>query len=181
MEKFVAAAQKQVKQGAKQEAFSIIEEIRDSVLIMQYKAKKEKVNLEFLYHGDENRDILIYGDKFRFNQILANLTSNAIDAYKEEEYKTKTCRVTITAQETTGSVRVMVQDWGKGIEKNNLINIFTPFFSTKGTLGLGLSTTRKIVEKSFHGTIKVESEEDEGTTFILQFPIHKKTRKNNNN
>ncbi len=62
-------------------------------------------------------------------------------------------------------------DWGKGIAQENLSKIFTPFFSTKGTLGLGLSTTKKIIEKNFKGSINVESKEGKGTTFTLIFPI----------
>ena len=50
--------------------------------------------------------------------------------------------------------------------------IFRPFFSTRpGGTGLGLPTTRKIIE-AHHGTIEVESEVNKGTRFTLRLPVH---------
>ena len=176
MERFVEAAQKQVRQGAREEFFSIIEEIKDCILIMQYKAKKENIKLEFLYHGDEAKEVKIFEDKFRFNQLLTNIISNAIDSYNNIDRDGRKCRVAIMAQDTTNTIKVVIQDWGKGIAQENLKKIFTPFFSTKGTLGLGLSTTKKIIEKNFKGTINIESEEGNGTKFTLIFPLRAKEK-----
>ncbi len=104
MERFVEAAQKQVKQGTREEFFSIIQEIKDCVLVMQYKAKKESIKLDFSYHGDE--ETKIFGDKFRFNQLLANLIANAVDAYHGTDRKDRRCHVSITAQDTTKTIRL---------------------------------------------------------------------------
>jgi hypothetical protein len=69
-------------------------------------------------------------------------------------------------------VKVRISDTGSGIKKEDLENIFDPFFTTKapdkGT-GLGLSISLKIVE-SLGGEIRVESEEEKGTTFEIYFP-----------
>jgi two-component system NtrC family sensor kinase len=69
-------------------------------------------------------------------------------------------------------VQLRVTDNGSGISPNHLGRIFEPFFTTKGEghgTGLGLSIVRNIIE--LHGgTIELESELGQGTTFILTFP-----------
>ncbi|MFQ5834988.1 MAG: ATP-binding protein [bacterium] len=69
-------------------------------------------------------------------------------------------------------VRIKIADSGMGIPGKQLSKIFDPFFTTKapgeGT-GLGLTLVHAIIERS-GGTIQVESREDKGTTFIIEFP-----------
>ena len=70
------------------------------------------------------------------------------------------------------AVAIQVKDTGKGMDRETLQKIFTPFFTTKkrhGT-GLGLSICWKLVRKN-HGIIKVESERGKGTAFSLIFPV----------
>ncbi|MCI0468920.1 MAG: response regulator, partial [Nitrospirae bacterium] len=67
-------------------------------------------------------------------------------------------------------VKIEIRDEGKGIPKENLHNIFDPFFSTwKGRSGLGLTTTYSIIKKH-NGLIAVESELGSGTTFSIYLP-----------
>ena len=70
------------------------------------------------------------------------------------------------------SVAVKITDNGTGIPKEDLKNIFEPFFSTKGEFGtgLGLSITKDIIEK-LGGKIDVESEENVGTSFTVSLPL----------
>ena len=66
-----------------------------------------------------------------------------------------------------------VTDNGNGIPQNIVDKIFQPFFTTKPTgqgTGLGLSLSYDIV-KAHGGELKVETKENEGTTFIIQLPI----------
>jgi signal transduction histidine kinase len=64
-----------------------------------------------------------------------------------------------------------VSDNGMGMDYNIKQKLFTTFFTTKGGggTGLGLLTTRKIVQEH-GGTIDFESEEDKGSIFRLCFP-----------
>ena len=100
-------------------------------------------------------------------QVLLNLVNNAIDAIDKPGGL-----VTVATRTDGDAVVLEVRDTGKGIPEANLGRIFDPFFTTKpvgqGT-GLGLSICYGIVEKA-GGSITVESEIDEGTTFTASFP-----------
>lgn len=69
-------------------------------------------------------------------------------------------------------IEVTIEDNGSGIPKENLSKIFDPFFSTKGQkgTGLGLAVIWGIVD-NHDGTIKVESEINVGTRFIIRLPL----------
>jgi two-component system NtrC family sensor kinase len=70
-------------------------------------------------------------------------------------------------------LRLRVTDTGRGIKPEQLSRIFDPFFTTKAQrtdTGIGLSMVHKIIE-DHGGTIRVESEVGQGTTFWLTFPI----------
>ncbi|HEX7598098.1 MAG TPA: ATP-binding protein, partial [Polyangia bacterium] len=70
-------------------------------------------------------------------------------------------------------VRLRVTDTGRGIKPEQLSRIFDPFFTTKAQrtdTGIGLSMVHKIIE-DHGGTIRVESQVGQGTTFWLTFPI----------
>jgi signal transduction histidine kinase len=65
--------------------------------------------------------------------------------------------------------RISVRDNGQGIEKENLAQIFVPFYSTKKNgSGIGLSLSRQIM-KLHKGRIEVESEKGKGSCFTLEF------------
>jgi len=72
------------------------------------------------------------------------------------------------------AIKIEISDTGCGIPKENLTKLFNPFFTTKkGGTGLGLSICWKLVKKQ-GGTIKVESIEGKGTTFIIKIPLREK-------
>jgi len=68
------------------------------------------------------------------------------------------------------SVRITVDDTGKGIAEHQIAKIFLPFFTTKthGT-GLGLSLVQKII-LAHNGRIEVQSTEGKGTRFAVTLP-----------
>jgi two-component system NtrC family sensor kinase len=104
----------------------------------------------------------------QLQQVLVNLITNACQAMPEGAGK-----LHLSAQLSgEADVQLRVSDNGSGISPNHLGRIFEPFFTTKGEghgTGLGLSIVRNIIE--LHGgTIELESELGQGTTFILTFP-----------
>ncbi|MFH5832115.1 nitrogen regulation protein NR(II) [Halalkalibaculum sp. DA3122] len=104
------------------------------------------------------------------HQVLVNLLLNAVDAMNEVE--DPEVNINTKRMEEPEGVCIMVSDIGTGISEEHLDRIFEPFFTTKevgaGT-GLGLSVSHGIINK-MGGTISVESEVGQGTTFTITLP-----------
>ncbi len=110
-------------------------------------------------------------------RVVLNLITNAFYVVNER------CKQNITGYEPTvevytkkegNKVFISVKDNGNGIPQKILDKIFQPFFTTKPTgqgTGLGLSLSYDIV-KAHGGELKVETRENEGSTFIIQIPIN---------
>ena len=90
--------------------------------------------------------------------------------HKISDYNKKT--ITIIAWKEQNNALITFQDNGLGIQQNKLSSLFTPYYTTtaKGT-GLGLVIVQKIIE-AHKGSVKAESEENAGTTFIITLPIN---------
>jgi signal transduction histidine kinase len=69
-------------------------------------------------------------------------------------------------------IEVKIADTGLGIPKEELAQIFEPFYTTKGKhgTGLGLAVTWRIID-NHNGTINVASEPGKGTTFVIHLPV----------
>jgi signal transduction histidine kinase len=103
-------------------------------------------------------------NKQKIEIALTNIIINAIDAMHPENGKLK-----LITKSINGKCVIEIEDNGIGISKENLNNIFTPYFTDKaGGMGLGLSTTLGILKEN-HATVEVQSEEGMGTRFILSF------------
>jgi len=80
--------------------------------------------------------------------------------------------VIVSSKNLDGKIEISVKDNGPGIPPDIKDKIFQPFFTTKPTgkgTGLGLSLSYDIV-KAHGGELRVESEEGEGSEFIIQIP-----------
>ncbi len=119
----------------------------------------------------------IMADFNRLEQVFINLIINARDAieekWKDSDRKVAVKKIFLRTRTRDSKVFFEVEDTGTGIPKPILDKIFEPFFTTKkvgmGT-GLGLSISYGIIQ-DYDGSIRVETKENEGTTFIIQFPI----------
>jgi len=105
----------------------------------------------------------IWGDANALQQVIMNLLTNARDAVGSGG------EIAVETAATANGVRLIVRDTGRGIPPEILPKIFDPFFTTKaeGT-GLGLSISYGIV-RDHQGTVDVQSQPGEGTTFVLTF------------
>jgi two-component system NtrC family sensor kinase len=116
----------------------------------------------------------VMGDLSRMEEVFLNLFINAADAMEGKGTLKINSRLS-----STGMVKILIMDNGKGIDKAYLPHIFEPFFTTKepgqGT-GLGLSITYGIIQKH-NGFIDVESEPGKGTTFIITLPPYSQSGK----
>jgi two-component system NtrC family sensor kinase len=106
------------------------------------------------------------------HRCLLNLMSNAIDAckYDEDDGKEHVVQVT-TKRESDGAIILQFSDNGCGMDEAVRKQIFSSFFSTKGSTGtgLGLLVTQKIVQEH-GGTISVDSQPGKGSTFTIRLP-----------
>ncbi|MBP8086003.1 MAG: tetratricopeptide repeat protein [Saprospiraceae bacterium] len=109
-------------------------------------------------------------------RVILNLITNAFYVVNEKKNQSPgefDPTVTVITKKLGDHVLVHVKDNGPGIPSTVLDKIFQPFFTTKPTgkgTGLGLSLSYDIV-KAHGGELKVETKENEGTTFIIQLPI----------
>jgi PAS domain S-box-containing protein len=115
-------------------------------------------------------------DKNRIEQVLLNLTNNAIDAMEGKEEKTITITTSKEEPEKGKTViRIAIADNGTGVKEEEINKIFDPFFTTKAVgkgTGLGLSITHGIIQ-DHKGRIRVENNESGGATFIIELPVEK--------
>lgn len=110
----------------------------------------------------------IYADELQIKQVILNMSKNAIEAMS--------CTVSPKLEISTSlsnsheHMILSISDNGKGLDKEDLGKLGTPFFTTKenGT-GLGLSTCYRIIEEH-RGKIEVESEIGKGTKFSIFLP-----------
>lgn len=118
----------------------------------------------------------VVADPGQLQQVFLNLIVNAEYAMKKAHDKGI---LTIKTEELDGYVRISVKDDGPGMPEGIRKKLFQPFFTTKepgeGT-GLGLSLSLGIIQEH-NGTIRAESEEGKGTTFIIELPIASDTDK----
>jgi len=103
------------------------------------------------------------------HSCLANLVSNAIDACRMSDSPGR--RIVVSLRERGESIVYEVVDNGCGMDYEVKKKVFTTFFSTKGMggTGLGLLTTRKIVQEH-GGRIELKSIPGQGSRFALVFP-----------
>jgi two-component system cell cycle sensor histidine kinase/response regulator CckA len=117
-------------------------------------------------------------DPEQFEQVVFHLVQNAAQALAGRRDGSLAVRAAAVAEEA----HLEVSDTGCGIPRENLVKIFTPFFSTRGAYsrdpaapregvgpGLGLSICQAVVH-NHGGRIEMESVENEGTTCRVRLP-----------
>ncbi len=131
------------------------------------------VNIERDFSTDLGKIQLVPQEMGR---VLLNLLGNAFDAVYEKSAKRNgeyEPRVKISARRANGKVEIRVADNGPGVPDSFRKKVFEPFFTTKPTgsgTGLGLSLSYEIVTQGHGGTLDIESEDEEGTAFVVRLP-----------
>ncbi|MDM5156761.1 ATP-binding protein [Bacillus sp. DX1.1] len=145
------------------EVKGLLEEIQ---MVLENKSQDKEIYL----HIDVPRNVSVIGDPSRLKQIFINLINNAI------LYTPAGGTVSVQLLQDENSAYIKVSDTGIGISKEEIPRIFERFYrvdkarsrNTGGT-GLGLSIVKHLVE-AHQGTITVDSEVGEGTTFTVVLP-----------
>ena len=156
--------------------FSMEEMIQTIRNMLELEAQKHELTLHF--NIDRNIPELLVGDSLRLRQILINLVNNALEFTQEGTVSvTVHCRHQNDAQCT---LEFSVQDTGIGMSDEQLARIFASFSQTSAStrhqtgLGLGLSLCQQIVVL-MGGTLNVNSQVDEGTTFSFTITLDRPT------
>ncbi len=133
------------------------------------KLELSNLNIKLIKDLCDDNIAFINGDPELLKQVILNLIVNAIDAiYIVDQPKNKVIKICTKIK--GDFVSIEVENSGQQISKENLNNIFKPFFTTKNTgSGLGLSISQRIV-KLHHGTIYVDSDENK-TVFTITIPL----------
>lgn len=153
--------------------FSIKEFVKETVI--PFVVEAEKKNLQVSYHVGEEIPDSLKGDSYRLVQILNNLLSNAL-----KFTHVGSVQLDVSLLRRQGSsllLQFVVRDTGIGIPPNKVDVIFEKFTqadssTTKnfGGTGLGLAISKSLVA-IMEGTIRVESQENSGSSFILNIPF----------
>ena len=116
-----------------------------------------------LHIGDGLESVSL--DPMRIRRVLGNLIRNAVEAMPDGG------KLMVSSERLNHHALIRVADTGVGIPEEDLLNLFNVFHTTKpGGIGLGLAYCKRAVE-AHGGTIRVESNVGEGTTFTVRLPI----------
>ena len=139
-----------------------------------FKALAESKEIQVI--NEVNEKIEVFADPNQIDVVLRNLVGNAL------KFTPNQGKITVSSKIQDDAVLVSVTDTGIGMSKENLNKLFKKdeHFTTQGTnneagTGLGLLLCRDFVEAN-GGTIRVESEEGKGTSFIFNLPLAEETQ-----
>lgn len=156
------------KVAFKFEQCNISDLVNESVAVIEPDAPDH----QFIINGDLNQTI--EGDFGRLEQVMINLLSNAV------KYSSKGSQIKIHVACLPHFCKISVTDTGFGISSKDHKRIFERFYRTEDTsekfpgVGVGLYVCDYII-KEHQGTIWVESDSGEGSTFSFTIPIRRNT------
>jgi signal transduction histidine kinase len=147
--------------------FSVTDSAKTAVDSLSVIARQKGIELESVI---PDKNIEIWGDPDRLNQVISNLVDNAI------KYNRPAGRVRVSLEDAPDTVNISVSDTGIGIPKDALDKVFDRFYRVErddaaripGT-GLGLSIVKDIIDVH-KGAISVESEVDRWSKFTISLP-----------
>ena len=130
---------------------------------LEYLEKRLPQKIEIIKKFPED-PIIVSANKTLFEWAIENLCKNATDAMKGNG------KIEFDITSNDYEVDIFIKDYGQGIAKNKINQIFLPgYTSKKSGWGLGLSLTKRIIEEYHNGKIFVSSsEENYGTTFCIK-------------
>ena len=145
--------------------FNFADAMTNSIARVQQISAKHTIKLE----NTINRHYT--GDQSRIEQVLINLLNNAIKFSPDAD------TVIVKAKVVSGSIVVVVEDFGIGLVKEDIEQLFQRFYRVQKTamqyqgIGLGLYIASEIIKKH-HGKFTIESEPGKGSSFRFSLPLN---------
>lgn len=140
--------------------------VKNCISDMSYIVNEKKQTLIF---NAPEEDIFINADILNIKRVINNLISNA------SKYSKTSSKILVTLEVNKNNAIFQVQDFGYGIEINNLSKVFDKYVrlankqKTSGT-GLGLYVA-KVITDAHKGSIDIKSKKDYGTTVTIKLPL----------
>jgi two-component system sporulation sensor kinase B len=151
------------------EELNVKKELQHVINILQPIANQNSVEIltDFSVVGS------IQGDRQKFRQAFINVLKNAVESMPNGGY------LKLGTDFSQNQITILIKDTGVGMTKEVIERLGEPYYSTKGSQGTGLEmmVVYSIV-RAMNGTIKVQSEVGNGTTFQFSFPSFKAALKN---
>lgn len=170
LREYVEAARQQARGESQPSQFRVNHQITQLKRVVLPLAKQAGVQLAFT----ANEDCKLYGDPVKFQQAVANLIVNAIEAYSHDPSPELVKPVHVNLYACDDCFTIDIVDWGKGIKPSQIGRIFEPFYTTKSHnghgLGIGLAIVKQYITSDFNGSISVRSGRRQGTTFSITIP-----------
>lgn len=140
---------------------SVILDIIDTVKVTY----SEKVDFILNFLCNIENDLIVCGDEDQIRRVFLNIIKNAYEAIETKGI------IKINISEESGFVKLVFEDNGKGMDKDELKKINTPFYTTKeGGSGLGLYISRSTVE-SHGGKFDITGESEKGCVVTIMLPV----------
>ncbi|MBO6186147.1 MAG: PAS domain S-box protein [Chryseobacterium sp.] len=148
------------------EPFEIDKILKDTIETITVSQPNHHINFEGI------TGTIIMGDDLQISQVINNLISNAV------KYSPNSQNIEVYANKVGNFVKISVKDFGIGISSQDKAKIFNRFYRAGNIqkkfpgLGIGLYISHEIIA-NHNGTLWVESEPGEGSTFSFTLPIMK--------
>lgn len=154
------------KQETERKEIDVNAVVADVMNLVEADAHAEGIFVTVRYAPDLEK---LRGDATQLQQVLVNLTRNAVDSMREAPGKGRGI-IIATERAENGGVRLTVTDHGHGVARQLGDDIFHPFVTTKrGGLGIGLAISRTIVQ-SYGGTLTYQDNPAGGSIFAVELP-----------
>jgi two-component system sensor histidine kinase FlrB len=159
------------KEGKVGEEYFTSQNLLDE-LYLGLEPQLEVTSTRFISHN-QDRDLIIHGNRQMLVSALSNLAMNAMQAMKESD-KDEAAKIEVSIARHSNDVCISIKDNGPGIPADLQEQIFDPFYTTRtqGT-GLGLAVVQAVA-KAHGGFIQLKSKPAQGSEFILSMPLENK-------
>ncbi|CAA7612682.1 PAS domain S-box protein [Magnetospirillum sp. SS-4] len=139
--------------------------VEGAVGFLEAEARKRCIHVDLDLDNPSPR---VMADRILIEQVVLNLTRNAMEAMGQSPRPERILSVRVSAED--GQALVRIADTGCGIPPEVADSLFTPFFSTKEDgMGMGLNICRSIIE-SHRGRLWFEPNPDGGSAFLFTLP-----------
>jgi C4-dicarboxylate-specific signal transduction histidine kinase len=151
--------------------------IREVIALSDGELRRNGVSLRTEVPGDL---LPVVVDRILLQQVILNLIMNAMEAMHAVSDRARVLRIR-TEEQSSGSIIVLVQDSGLGIDPQHSSRMFEAFYTTKVQgIGMGLTISRSIVE-AHGGRLWAIANDGPGSTFCFTLPIATAQRKEYSN